>query len=434
MRGLPWLAIASLALVACGESPNTPDVPRQPFTGSLIPFVTLDMAGEFTLTTPDELRLALVHPCTWESSSSRGPNVCGGERLKLIHVIAHTPWNEDLIGEWIDPSHLVFHIDWKTVDLDPLAEATPGVLRQPWQVSGATWTPTSAEAIELWTQLGVATDTEPELVTGGPPPKLEVTSFYVADGKIHTGEQSTFIVQIANHGTGGAFRVVATLRSGIAALHGKRLAFGLIKPNAEKMRKIAITVPTSEVTTSTMIVLAVSEGNGVAPADVHRRFPLEHPSTAPVLAIQCQLEGASAQSSELDAGKSIELSCTLSNTGNGEAKQVEIEAVVAGKPGAPLPPRTVAAAGKTTFRVPVVVPRELPIDSKVEIALTARDLDSAQSVHATVVGTVRKPRLCEPGKLTQAQYQAKLAELRNSKFLSADELDRYDAELVSCLR
>ena len=50
---------------------------------------------------------------------------------------------------------------------------------------------------------------------------------------------------------------------------------------------------------------------------------------------------------------------------------------------------------------------------------------------------VRKPRLCEPGQLTRAQYQAKIAELRTAVTagdITQAQFDRYDAELVACLK
>jgi hypothetical protein len=69
--------------------------------------------------------------------------------------------------------------------------------------------------------------------------------------------------------------------------------------------------------------------------------------------------------------------------------------------------------------------------------ITARDRDSSRTARTTIVGVVRKPRLCTPGQLTTAQYQAKIADLRaalSAKVLTQDEFDRYDAELVACLR
>ena len=89
------------------------------------------------------------------------------------------------------------------------------------------------------------------------------------------------------------------------------------------------------------------------------------------------------------------------------------------------------------FNVPIIVPRTLPIDAPVEIVITARDRDSSRNARTTIVGVVRKSRLCTPGQLTTAQYQAKIADLRaalSAKVLTQEEFDRYDAELVTCLR
>jgi hypothetical protein len=54
-----------------------------------------------------------------------------------------------------------------------------------------------------------------------------------------------------------------------------------------------------------------------------------------------------------------------------------------------------------------------------------------------VVGVVRKRNLCTVGQLTRAQYRAKLTKLRAAVAageLTQAQLDRYDAELVTCLK
>jgi len=66
-----------------------------------------------------------------------------------------------------------------------------------------------------------------------------------------------------------------------------------------------------------------------------------------------------------------------------------------------------------------------------------RDRDSGRSARTTITGVVRKPKLCTPGALTQAQYQAKIADLRAALAASAltqQEYDSYDAELINCLK
>jgi hypothetical protein len=93
------------------------------------------------------------------------------------------------------------------------------------------------------------------------------------------------------------------------------------------------------------------------------------------------------------------------------------------------------AAGHAVFRI--VIPRELAIDSTVEIAVNAQDRKAQHVARTSVVGVVRKPKLCATGQLTRAQYRAKMAELRAAVAagdLTQAQLDRYDAELVTCLK
>jgi cyclophilin family peptidyl-prolyl cis-trans isomerase len=286
-------------------------------------------------------------------------------------------------------------------------------------------------------QIGDATETETGVVRGGPAPKLEVTTFEIDGDALHAGDASTLVVRIANHGSGTAYRVVATTRSSIDALHGQHLSFGSIKPGADKVRKLKVSVPATETARDTMLVLALSEGNGAAPANVSRRLPIAPSSAAPVLAVHCTIGGRDVARPDLDAGQRLTLRCIVNNTGDADAKAVELEVSVASRAPARSPPQAIAASGHLGFDVPIIVPRELPIDAPVEIAITVRDRQSSRTARTTVVGVVRKPKLCVPGQLTRAQYQAKVAELRaavTAKYLTQDELDRYDAELVTCLK
>ena len=93
-------------------------------------------------------------------------------------------------------------------------------------------------------------------------------------------------------------------------------------------------------------------------------------------------------------------------------------------------------ASNTTVDLPLRIPRELTIDSTVQVAITARDEAFARSAQATIVGVIRQPKLCVVGQLTHAQYRAKLAELRAALAagdLTQAQFDRYDVELVICL-
>jgi hypothetical protein len=421
---------------ACGSAQGS-----RPFVGTLPRDTQLDMAGAFTFSADGELRLALVKPCTAirneKTSVALVEDSCTRAQLDRIRVVAHTPWNQDLRGTWLDAGHLVFRADWKATGLEPLADDAPAVGARPWVVSGTQWAPSAAQTQAILKRIGDATETETDLVRGGPPPSLDVTGFEIEGEMFHAGAPSTLVVKIANHGTGAAYRVVATTRSSIAVLHGRRFAFGMIKPGAEKVRKLELTIPGTETAHDTMLVLLVAEGNGAAPHNVSHRMAIAASTAAPVLGVQCTVEGKKLVRPDLDAGQTLKLRCQIDNTGNADARAVELEASVAGGPPGRSAPQAIAAAGHLVFNVPIIVPRTLPIDAPVEIAITARDRPSSRSARATVVGVVRKPKLCVPGQLTNAQYQAKIADLKAAlsvKALTQDEYDRYDAELVACLK
>ena len=100
-------------------------------------------------------------------------------------------------------------------------------------------------------------------------------------------------------------------------------------------------------------------------------------------------------------------------------------------------PQPVPAGRRATIDVAITAPRGAP-DQR-----AGRDRDHRARPRVVALGArdggrvVRKPRLCEPGQLTRAQYQAKIAELRTAVTagdITQAQFDRYDAELVACLK
>lgn len=414
----------------------------QPFGGTLPGNAQLDMAGTFTFTPEGELQLALATGCTEQPARTyllvdRVP--CSLGVLDRIRVIAHTPWNQDVTGTWRDAADLSFRVDWKGSSLDPLADDAASITARPWKVSGTQWQPTTAEAALILKRIGDATETEIALNKGGPPPGLEITALQVEGDTLHAGDPGSLVVSIANRGPGIAYRVVAITRSGIAALHGHRLSFGAIQPGAVKARTVELTVPASETARDTMLVVSLSEGNGFSAPPASRRIPIAPSTAAPVLGVRCTVVGrGNADRPDLDAGQQVKLRCMVTNTGNASAQQAELEVSVGGSSSpSRSAPQVIAAAGHLAFDVPVIVPRSLPIDAPVEISITVRDTASTRTARTSIVGVVRKPKLCLPGQLTRAQYQEKIASLRTAlsdKILTPAEFDRYDAELVACLK
>jgi hypothetical protein len=433
------VAILVTACVVCSSTGCLPPAKGQPYTGPLPTEVHLDMSGTFRFTPDGELRLALANACTLEVRGKQRIKdvICPSGVLETIAVIARTPWDSEIRGTWTDASHLSFQADWKQAKLDPLADDAPSLAARPWSISGAQWRPTADESALILARIGDATGTEVALVQGGPAPNLEVTSFEIQGDVFHAGTPGALLVKIANRGSGIAYRVVATTRSSIDGLHGHRLSFGAIKPGADKTRSIELTVPVTEAARDTMLVLAVTEGNGHAPPNVSQRVVIAPFLGAPVLSMRCGVADRDVTRPDLDAGKPVILRCNVNNAGNAAAQQVELEVTVGGSVAGRSAPKSIAMSARVALDVLVTVPRTLPIDALVEMAITARDRPSGRTARAAVVGVVRRPKLCMPGQLTRAEYQDKVADLRtalSAKALTQAEFDRYDAELVSCLK
>jgi hypothetical protein len=442
MRATSPLSVALLVFVlaACA---HTQHLPPRPFTGALPPNTHVDLAGAFTLSATGDLALALAAPCEMGTRALEGGSTvvsCDRARLSAIAVVADTPWHQPVRGVWLDPSHLVFRADWKATDLDPIADGVATAAARPWSVSGTTWTPTPAQATQIVQIVGAATDTQPDVAHGGPPPQLEVTSFEIADGALRAGGQATLVVTIANRGTGPAYRVVASTRSSLASLHDQRLSFGLIRAGGEKTRQIALRVPADEASPDTMLVLVLAEANGAVPRNVSHRVAIvaasaPAPAAGPI-AVHCALPSHGAARPEVSAGDTVSLHCVLDNTSPAPT-QIAIDVTVGS--GAPVhaPLHAVAAGGHADVDVPVTIPRDAALDATVELAVNAHDRKGKLTAHTSVISAVRKRRLCAPGELTRDQYRAKMNELRAAVAagdMTQAQLDRYDAELVTCLK
>ncbi len=416
-------------------------IDRHPYTGSLpgyVGYVDLDMGGTFTLSPSGELERQLSKPCTLGRTGHTEFDPCPRNFLDLIKVIARAPWGKAIEGTWKTSETIAFQIDWKTTGVDPLADHVERLLARPWSVSGAQWNPTVADASTMLALIGAATETEVDVVTGGPAPNLEVAEVAVDGATLRAGAPNALVVRIVNHGPGTAYRVAATTRAGLEAMHGLRLSFGSIKPGAEKQRKVQFTIPASEVAHDTMLVISTTAANGALARTATRRIPIAlSPPAAPALSVECTLGGRSPARFDVDAGQAVTLQCTVVNTGNADAKQVDVETTVGAEAAIHSAVQTIPAARRISVDVPITMPRALPIDSVVEIAITARDRISSRSARVTFNAVIRKPRLCTSGQLTHTQYRAKIAELRKAMAagdLTQGEFDRYDAELVGCLK
>jgi hypothetical protein len=427
------LVIAVSSSVACAVTRSG----AHPFAGPLPDGTTLDLSGSVDLSLTGELTLTLRDGCLAQHSTADGHKTvnvaCAAVERNAIRVIAVPPWQAASQGTWIDARHVVFQIDWAKTHLDVLAADATTVAARPWNISGLTWQPTAADVGQILHLAGKATETEGELVRGGEAPKLEITSFEVPDG-LHAGGRATLAVQIANRGPGAAYRVAATTSSSMPALHGKRLEFGAIQPGAEKLRRVAVEVPSGETSPDAMVVLVVSEGNGFAPGTMSRRWPVS--IAEPDLAMHCVIPEYPAAQPEIAAGTHVTVRCVVENSGGGAARAV-LEVSINGATPTRSSAQDVLPWGRGVFVASIVIPRELAASSTVQLAITARDTRLGRETQTTLNATVGKPKLCDAGKLTRKQYDAKIRELRAtvaSGDMTQVQLDRYDAELILCLK
>jgi hypothetical protein len=428
MAGVSRALLLSIAVVAACE-------PLAPNAHPTLP--SLGIAGQITLSDKGVLTFTLDEPCVPPQVSYFGQNIneVTGHCIRPA-MFVHTPWGAVVRGVWPDNGHVTFTPDWSRTGLDPLDDHTADELAQPWRLVDAQWVPDPADTRRMVALIGDATDTQPVVVSGGPPPRLEVAALDVAGGAVEPGGATTLTVRVANKGEGDAYRVRVLTRSSVPSLHDKTLSFGHIAPGAEKTRSLTVHVPLTENAADTMLVLSFSEANGFVPHDVSRRVAIRPTVDAPVLAAACTIVDHDPARPELDAGEHIDVRCSVDN--HGPSAAVVVVGVAVGRdPAVASQPKQIAANGSQVYDVPVVVPRGLALDSTVEIAAQASDLRYHRTADATIVGVVHRPKLCMPGQLTRAEYEAKIAELRKTLEagdLTQAEFDRYDAELVGCLQ
>jgi hypothetical protein len=208
-------------------------------------------------------------------------------------------------------------------------------------------------------------------------------------------------------------------------------------PGAAKTRELEVKVPASETAHDAIVVFELSGGNDVASRNAIKPIPIE--AAVPILAVRCTIDGHIVLRSHFYfyAGERLPLRCTVDNTGTAEAKQLELEVSVAGGGLDRSAPQVIPASGRGTFNLPIPVPRTLPIDATVSIAITARDRLSSHTAQTTIVGVIRRPELCVRGQLTRAQYKAKVKKLRetvDAGGITQAAFDAYNAQLVACLQ
>jgi hypothetical protein len=330
-----------------------------------------------------------------------------------------------------------FPADAKLVQLDPLDPRT-WKLGQPWRIGhpllarSVDWIPSEAELIRLTDAIGASTGIDPRTAPAQLPPELVVTTMTASNNEILAGGKSVLELRVTNRGQGPAYRVYATLRSSVASLQGLQFSFGRIEPGATVSRSQRIELPENTEEDTAMLVVVFHEANGFSPANFSHRFPVRVVAGAPRLSITCATADGNL---EVDAGEVVRLRCVIKNEGGRAANQVTTLAVV-GTQRVQSRPVIISSRASETIELPLRIPTHVGIDQQLAIAVTASEPAGGQRAGTTVAVTIRRPRLCPSGKLTREEYRTKRASLERARAagdLTADEFDRYDAELVGCL-
>lgn len=361
----------------------------------------------------------------------------------LADAILTTPWGRTLRGVSDEPdaygrATLRFAPDARAVQLDPLDRRT-WKIGEPWRVRHAmlkqdlAWTPTADELESFVTAIGISLGIDATLAPAHQPPELVVTNLHVTNDEILAGGTSVLELSVQNRGQGPAYRVHANIRSSLDELHGLQFSFGKIDPGATAVRRARVELAENIEETSAMLVLVFSEANGFAPANFSRRFPVRVVATAPRLAVSCR---PASGDTTVDAGEIVRLRCEVKNEGGRMATDVTTHATVGGQRASSRATH-IAPRDAETVDVPIRIPTGAAIDQQLVIEVVAAEpAVGGQRATTRVAVTIRRPRVCPSGKLTRAEYRSKRAELERARTagdLTADEFDRYDAELVGCL-
>jgi hypothetical protein len=435
-----FVAVLLLGLAACQPPPPTdPSMVNAMYV--------LDLNGHVGLTKNGQLKLELdagnctryhdvPHPYGGVQTTADSCVPFDNDGWRTLKV--RTPWGKEILATSGGPYWAAFEIDWSESGIDPLGKDAAARAAQPWKFDSphaadpVVWTPDEEEAEILLELVGQAIGVEMVVEDVKAPARLEVTEARFS-GQVRDGAAADLVVTVKNGGDGDAFRVLATTRSTVQALHGQRLGFGKIASGASKTRRLRVQLPREHKENEAVIVLSFSEAHSSAPAPFTLRVPILPAADVAQLALACSVANARSARVTVDAGQPVQIVCELTATG-ARAKGVQVNAQLAGQ-AASATPFDLEVGAKKSVSLPLVVPQGATMDSELVVSVTAKDsLGAGTSTSLTLV--VARPNICSEGKLSRDAFEKKRAELRRAlenKYISREEYERYEAELVGCM-
>jgi hypothetical protein len=304
--------------------------------------------------------------------------------------------------------------------------------------------------------IGAATDTQYEV---GAVNEKATLSTEITAGELAAGQPGSLTLTITNGGPQPAYRVIAKLQSSVAALHGCQISFGRIDPGRTKVRKQVIALPPGQDDRSALVVAQVSYFNG-DPLEARRRFDIkpgppgsarppvtaaagtrvEPPRTATGgnqvelprgLTVACKLAAA-----EVGPGERVRLECELRNLGSEPLAQVGLKVSVGGVDSENQAPKSLPGAGSVKLELVGLAAQKVKQGDKLPVIVraTAQGVPRAEQILSVAIGS--QATRCK-ARLTRDEYKVKQKRLQaalDSGSLTQKELDKYEAELVSCLQ
>jgi hypothetical protein len=373
------------------------------------------------------------------------PPTTHDEEVNCPHTVAfrgvkfslRTPWGHVYVATSDPNGGVLFPVDWTGTGIDPLAKGADDRLATGWQVYSDDGRSIPLElqpgdVEQMKRAIGAATDRTDEVGAANEKASL---SAELADGApLVVGATGSIGLAITNKGPQPAYRVMAKLRSSVDALHGHQLAFGRIDPGTTKHKMLAIAIPPKLDERSALVVAEITYFNG-DPIETRRKLVIapEPKRVAPPrgLALDCKLA-----SPEVAPGERVRITCELRNLGNDPAKDLGITVTVASEASKNLAPKSLPGAGTEKLELIGLTPPSEQQGAKLPVLVRATALGVPPVEWAGSVGIASLATRCK-ARLTRDEYKTKLKKLQAalaSGALTQKELDKYDADLVSCLQ
>ena len=377
--------------------------------------------------------------CNTPPTVTKAETACPKElEFRNVLVSLRAPWGA-VYSATSDASGVAdVPVDWAKSGIDPLADGAAAQLAANWLVTtqaglSLELRPTPQDIEAMRTAIGEATDTQ--YAVGAPGERATLKAELVENEPLIAGRPGTIGLSITNSGPRPAYRVTAKLKSGVEVFDGIQLSFGRIDPGKTKVRGRRISLPAGLDDRAPIVLANVSSANG-EDFSVKRRFSVGAQQAGGEQQLGLGLD-CKPPAGEVSPGERVRIQCELRNKSKSPASELRVVVAVGGAPTPNLGPKRLAAGEAVTLDFVGVAPAtakqgtELPVN----VTVSGADVSTvAQSLSVRVASLVVK---CKTEKLTREQYRAKRKRLQaafDAGALTQKELDKYDAELVSCLQ